>query len=110
MRELSKAKTDYKPQVNIAISGSGTESFVFDTASERSAFLGCVLVYNQRTYNKKIECQDFEPAVPARFPNIGAGWLYNWTSTKVAGGSGFEWSHDTGLPSTFETTHARSCE
>lgn len=66
LRELSKAKTDYKPQVNIAISGSGTESFVFDTASERSAFLGCVLVYNQRTYNKKIECQDFEPAVARR--------------------------------------------
>ncbi|QDZ17670.1 subunit Sec3 of exocyst complex [Chloropicon primus] len=62
LRTLSKARTDFKPQVTISFTGSGTETFVFDSASERSAFLGCVLVYNQKASKKRIDCVDFDPA------------------------------------------------
>ena len=36
------------------------------------------------------------PATVARHPNKGAGWLFNWTSTKVTGRSGSDLQH---LPS-----------
>jgi hypothetical protein len=49
-----------------------------------------------------------KPAVLARFPNDGAGWLFNWTAKKVDGKSGFEWSNLTGLPEKFETRFARA--
>ena len=48
--------------------------------------------------------EDRVPATIARFPNRGGGWLYNWTAT---GGSSFRWSNRTGLPVTFETSHAK---
>ena len=48
------------------------------------------------------------PATLARHPNYGSGWLYNWTSAKLAGGkAGFRWSEATGLPATFERTHLK---
>ena len=45
-----------------------------------------------------------KPAIPARFPNPGAGWLYNWS--KASGG--FMWTTATGLPPRFETSFARA--
>jgi hypothetical protein len=46
------------------------------------------------------------PATLARHPNRGAGWLYNWSSTKVAGRPGIRWARATGLPLHFEMAHA----
>ena len=48
------------------------------------------------------------PATPARFPNRGGGWLYNWTADGSVGKAGFRWDRATGLPATFETAHARA--
>lgn len=61
LRAQTKAKLESKPQVVIHFTSSGTETFVFDSNSERSAFLGCVLVHNQKTCQKRIECIDFDP-------------------------------------------------
>lgn len=43
-----------------------------------------------------------------RFPNKGAGWLYNWTGTTIDGRPGLWWTNDTGLPATFDDTHAKA--
>jgi hypothetical protein len=46
------------------------------------------------------------PATVARHPNKGAGWLYNWSSTTVAGRPGVRWDDATGLPAQFEMQYA----
>lgn len=46
------------------------------------------------------------PATVARHPNKGAGWLYNWSATSVAGRSGIRWDDATGLPGHFEIKYA----
>eukprot|EP01052_Picozoa_sp_SAG31_P006453 SAG31_NODE_297_length_18175_cov_68.266659_9_plen_338_part_00 len=46
------------------------------------------------------------PATVARHPNKGAGWLYNWSATTVAGRPGIRWDVATGLPDQFEMKYA----